>query len=141
MLQFPRVSLSVKPYGHRDQRVRQLFCRHSREGYGSVRFLNDGQCLQSILRSTVRRPRYMWTMTSPSTLEALIFSHGITLINSSIVTKTLNCTSTYVMRRLIAYTVQKILKAWIALPHAAKMRPFPKILLFLPLIQLHTKTV
>lgn len=39
----------------------------------------------------------------------------------------LRCTLTYVTGTLIGYTVQKIPKAWISLPHTAEVRPFSEI--------------
>lgn len=98
-------SLSVKTYGHKDQRIWQLFFRLFRKRHYPVTFLNSGQYLPSIQESTARRRSSIWTITIPSRFNALVFLHGISPISTSIFTKQLSFSPMYVTGRLIGYTV------------------------------------
>lgn len=66
-------------------------------------------------------------MTTPFTFEALIFLHSISLVNTSIVFKNLNRFSSYVTRSLNWCTLQKIIRAGIALIYAAGGQPFSRM--------------
>lgn len=54
-----------------------------------VRFLSGNQYLQSILKSTVRKPSNLHTMISSSVLEPITFLYAILLFDTSTVSKKL----------------------------------------------------
>lgn len=85
----------------------------------------------------------MWTTTSPSTIEVLIFFHGTSLVNSIIFTKTLIFAGPYVTRRLLVNDTEDnkginctstylrkatFLQVGLFLPHAQSHRSIVKVL-------------
>lgn len=54
-------------------------------------------------------------------VQSIYLSAYYILVNTSIVTKMLSSSCTYVTETLIPYTAQNISKAWIALAHATRM--------------------
>lgn len=92
--------------------MRQVFFRNFEEGHCLVTFLNGGQCFQTILKFTSRRPRSQWIMTYTSTSEAQYFLYRILLLKRIIITNNLNYYCTYKTRMIIGYTVQNITTNW-----------------------------
>lgn len=129
MAQILRAPLTVETYGIKEQHAWQLFYRIFREEHYPVTFRTKAQYLQSILNSTRKEPSSIWTMTSPSTFEELVFLRGISPLNTSIITKQSGCVCTCVTGMLIRYTVQKIAQTWISPAHATGIRMFSKIIL------------
>lgn len=66
-------------------------------------------------------------MNSLSTFEVLGLLNGMSMVNTSVVSKQCSCSGTYVTGTLIRYTVQMIMKACIALGYAIGMQPFSEI--------------
>lgn len=69
----------------------------------------------------------MMTMTSPSTLEVIIFLHCILLVTTSIGNENISCTPTYVAWMLIGYTAQSITKGRLALERSNRIRKFSRM--------------
>lgn len=74
--------------------------------------------------SRLWRDRPVWIVTITSMPEALIHPHSILIADKSNITITLGCHCTYIKGALVAYTVQNITKAQIAVAHFSWIRSF-----------------
>lgn len=122
--QILRASLSVETYRHKEQEVQHFLVRLIRKRSYLVMFLNADQYFYTVLKKTARRPSNIWTMNNPSAFESLIFLHCVSLILIRMCTQRLDRSSTFVMRTMLGYTVQKTRTTRTSLAHAAGTRPF-----------------
>lgn len=78
-----------------------------------------------ILKSTVRRPGSLNTLTIVSTKKTVLFQHDIFLVNSGDVETKLKCFGIYTRHSLIGQSLSKTRDIRIVKAHTTRMRPFP----------------
>lgn len=89
--------------------------------------LNCGQCLQSRMNFTTRRPNSRWTTLGPSKLKAYISLHATLLARTSIFTKSLDCPRPNITETVSRKTVMNSTKAWVGPVKACGIQTFSKI--------------
>lgn len=100
-----------------------VLCKCFRKRHCPITVLSCDLCLQLIWKLFARRLSSLWTIVSCSTFQALVFLYVTSLVNNSIVIKNSIRVRTYIRRKAIGYTVQKVTNALTAPVQIAGMPP------------------
>ena len=106
-----RAALAIHSYASKDERVAQVFrntfvCRNC-----SVRYLNAGAFIQTVLGGNVKDGPLV-IIDKPTIFEVLVWFHCINMVTTAVQEKTLTLAADYRNGNIIGYVVRSICSAW-----------------------------
>lgn len=125
-----RAALAIYSYASKDQRIFQVFRNTFISRNCSIRFLNAGSFIQTVLGGSVKDSPLV-IGEKPTIFEVLVWFHCINMVTTAVQEKKIALPADYRNGNIIGYIVRSICSAWDALlknvsdqPLSAQMLPY-----------------